>query len=100
MVKSGRRSLNMIFDEGVQALVGECIVGSIKFEQESGDIFTLCLMLRESNDVMSYVGLAKYEGNILDLLSNVVEATNQSERFGFIDSSDGFLRRISLRCCI
>ena len=94
MVKSGRRSLNMIFDEGVQALVGECIVGSIKFDQQSGDIsFTICLMLREGNDVMSYVGLAKYKGNVLDILSNVVEATNQSERFGFIDSSGWILKK-------
>jgi hypothetical protein len=94
MVKSGRRSLNMIFDEGIKALIGECIVGKIDFDQKTGEIsFCLCLMLREGNDQNSYAGLVRLKGNVLDILSSVVEATNQSERFGFIDSSGWVLNK-------
>ena len=94
MIKAGRRSLNMIFDENVKAVVGEHIIGKIDFNQKTGAIaFQICMMLRENNDKMHYVGIARFKGNILDILSNVVEATNQSERFDFIDASGWILNK-------
>ena len=72
------------FDEHTKALIGEHIVGKIDFNRKTGAIvFQICVMLRVNNDKMHYVGLARFKGNILRI-SNVVEVTNQSERFDFI----------------
>ena len=97
LIKAGRRSLNMIMQEGDVALTILYCTEPVQLDVKTGECsFVGYAVATSAKKMHTHLGLVYYKGSVLDLLGKVEECTNHQIREGFIDSCEWILTKEAL----
>ena len=97
IVKSGRRSLNMILSDEDTALIATHLVEPININLETGDFELVAHFIQHGpNGKKGRIGPARIQSNLFSFLPKVIETANNQNRVLSVDVSSWVLEDITI----